>query len=271
MIMTKESFVRSTLNYTLDNGITPAHYFYEPEPGTVLNPPGNDPHEVSIFDGWGKVDQLSLDREGFELNQCDIPFTRFDDDSAVRSVFFKEVAEFVRAQVGARRVHVFDYNNRAKTVATPTTLAANPVRLVHSDYTVVSGPQRVRDVLPDEAETLLERRFAFFNLWKPIRRRVEELPLAMCDVGSTVPADRIRLELRYLDRTGEIYTLRYSPAHRWYYFPKMEVNQALLLKCYDSETDGRARFMPHSAFEDPTSPPDAPPRESIEVRTIAFF
>ncbi len=269
--MTKESSVRSTLNYTLDNGITPAHYFYEPEPGTVLNPPGNDPREVSIFDGWGKLDEFSLDREGFELRHWDLPFTRFDDDSAVRGEFFNAVAEFLRAQVGAKRVHVFDYNIRAKTVATPTTLAANPVRLVHSDYTVVSGPQRVRDVLPREAETLLKRRIAFFNLWKPIRRRVEELPLAMCDVGSTVPEDRIRLELRYPDRTGEIYTLRYSRDHRWYYFPKMEVNQALLLKCYDSETDGRARFMPHSAFEDPTSPPGAPPRESIEVRTIAFF
>jgi hypothetical protein len=65
--------------------------------------------------------------------------------------------------------------------------------------------------------------------------------------------------------------LRYSPAHRWYYFPDMDVSEALLLKCYDSETDGRARFLPHSAFDDPTSPPDAPPRESIEVRTIAFF
>ncbi len=269
--MTKQSSVRSTLNYTLDNGITPAHYFYEPEPGTVIHAPGDDPQEVSIHDGWDKAGAFSLDREGFKLAECRIPFNRFEDDAAVRSDFFKQVAEFVCAQVGARRVHVFDYNIRAKTVATPTTSAANPVRLVHSDYTVVSGPQRVRDVLPDEAETLLQRRFAFFNLWKPIHRRVEELPLGVCDVGSTVAEDRIRLELRYPDRTGEIYTLRYSPSHRWYYFPKMETHHAMLLKCYDSETDGRARFMPHSAFEDPTSPPDAPTRESIEVRTIAFF
>jgi hypothetical protein len=51
----------------------------------------------------------------------------------------------------------------------------------------------------------------------------------------------------------------------------MEPNQALLLNCYGSDEDGRARFMPHSAFDDPTSSPDAPARESIEVRTIAFF
>jgi hypothetical protein len=226
---------------------------------------------VTIFDGRGTVEQLHLDREGFELHPCDLPFARYDDDRAVRGELFEQVAQFVRTHVGARRVHVFDYNIRTRTVTTRTASAAKPVWLVHTDYTVASGPQRVRDLLPDEAEALLERRFAFYNLWKPIRRRVEELPLAMCDARSVAPEDRGLLELRYADRTGEIYVLRYSPAHRWYYFPDMDVSEALLLKCYDSETDGRARFLPHSAFDDPTSPPDAPPRESIEVRTIAFF
>jgi hypothetical protein len=43
-----------------------------------------------------------------------------------------------------------------------------------------------------------------------------------------------------------------------------------LLKCYDSATDGRARFGPHTAFIDPTTPPDAAPRESIELRALVF-
>ncbi len=269
--MTTETFVRSTLNYTLDNGLTPEVYFYDPPPGTVVNPPGNDPQEVQIHNGWDKADSFDVDQEGFKLRPCPIDFDRFDDDTAVRTEFFKEVAEFVRGHVGAKRVHVFDYNIRSKAVKALTTSAANPVRLVHSDYTPKSGPQRVRDTLPDEAEVLLKRRVAFFNLWKPIHRRVEELPLAMCDVGSMTEGDCIRLALRYPERTGEIFTMRHSANHKWYYFPKMDPSQALLLKCYDSEVDGRARFMPHSAFEDPTSPPDAPTRESIEVRTIAFF
>ena len=45
----------------------------------------------------------------------------------------------------------------------------------------------------------------------------------------------------------------------------------ILLKCYDSKEDGRARFTAHSAFEDPTSAPDAAPRESIEVRALVFW
>lgn len=268
--MADQGSVSTTLNYTRDTGITPDYYFYDPPAGTVKHPPGDDPREVQIHDGWSRAADFDLDREGFALRECPIPFDRFSDDAAVRSEFFEHVAAFVRAQVGARRVHVFDYNIRSKTIQTLTTSAANPVRLVHSDYTVKSGPQRVRDVLPGEAETLLGRPYAFFNVWKPLKR-VEELPLAMCDVGSAAPGDMIRMELKYPDRTGEIYTMRYSPDHRWYYFPYMEANQALLLKCYDSVEDGRARFMAHSAFEDPTSAPDATPRESIEVRTIAFF
>ena len=78
-------------------------------------------------------------------------------------------------------------------------------------------------------------------------------------------------DLKYEDRTGEVYSVSYSANHRWFYFPNMERNEAMLLKCYDSSTDGQARFTAHSAFEDPTSLPDAPPRESIETRTLVFF
>jgi hypothetical protein len=62
----------------------------------------------------------------------------------------------------------------------------------------------------------------------------------------------------------------YDAGHRWYYVPRMEPDEVLLLKCYDSQTDGRARFAPHTAFADPTTPPDAPLRESIELRALVF-
>ena len=101
--------------------------------------------------------------------------------------------------------------------------------------------------------------------------KVEELPLAVCDVSSNEPGDLLLMDLKYRDRDGEIYVLRHSPKHKWIYFPEMLSSQALLLKTYDSETDGRARFMAHSTFEDPNTPENAIPRESIEVRTMAFF
>jgi hypothetical protein len=272
--MTTAQTVRTQLNYTVDNGIAPDYYFYEPKEPVTRNPPGTDPHAVEIADGWPRVDSFSLDREGFALKPFTEKFEQFGDDDAVRSTFYAQVVAYVKQHTGAKRVEVFDHTIRKRLPAdlkVQTTVQRPAVLLVHSDYTVASGPQRVRDLFPQEADDLLSRRVAFFNVWKPLYRRVEELPLAMCDASTHVEADLLRMDLKYSERTGEIYVMRYSSAHRWYYFPQMKPTQALMLKTYDSATDGRARFMGHSAFEDPTSPPDAPKRESIEVRTMAFF
>jgi hypothetical protein len=266
--------VRATMQYTVDNGIAPDYYFYEPDPAVTLNPPGTDAREVEIHSAWSQVDSLSADREGFELHDFDVGFDQFDDDASIHARFYPQIVDFVKRHTGARHVVVFDHTIRKRLPADlkqQTTVQRPAVMLVHSDYTIASGPQRVRDIVPDEAEALLQRRVAFYNVWKPLYRRVEELPLAMIDAQTQQDGDLLRMDLKYRERTGEIYVMRYSPLHRWHYFPGMDARQALLLKTYDSETDGRARFMGHSAFEDPTSPPDAPKRESIEVRTMAFF
>jgi len=81
----------------------------------------------------------------------------------------------------------------------------------------------------------------------------------------------IGTERRYPDRVGEIYHLSYNADHRWFYFPDMQTDEAIVFKCYDSLKDGRARWSAHAAFDDPNSPLNAPARESIEMRTLAFF
>lgn len=274
--MTAPASVRSTFNYTRDTGVVPEVYFYEPPAGTKIRDPGDDPHVMPVQDGWNRAGSFRLDREGFALREFKSSFDQWDDDGAIRSSFYAEVISFLTDQLGASRVVVFDHTIRAKrndkqqTAETNTTQRA-PVMLVHCDYTPNSGPLRVRQLLPDEADGLLSRRVAFFNFWKPLRRRVEERPLAMCDVTSSRHEDFVTMALRYRERDGEIYVMRHSPEHVWWYFPHMTPEHVILLKTYDSETDGRARFVGHSAFEDPTSPPDASFRESIEIRTIAFF
>jgi hypothetical protein len=270
------SSVRSTFNYTRDDGHVPEVYFYEPPAGTVVSAPGNDPQAMQIEDGWSRAQSFSLDREGFALGEFRHAFDGFDDDKAVRDQFYPPVAEFVRQSVGARKVVIFDHTIRSKLneqqqTAENTTTQRAPVMLVHCDYTPVSGPLRVRQVLPAEADTLLQRRVAFYNFWKPLKRRVDEKPLAVCDVTSASPDDMLKMKLRYRERTGEIFVMRHSSAHKWWYFPKMTPENVLLLKTYESETDGRARFLGHSAFDDPNTAPDAPVRESIEIRTMAFF
>jgi hypothetical protein len=144
---------------------------------------------------------------------------------------------------------------------------------VHNDYTEKSGPQRVRDLLPPaEAEQRLKKRFAEYNVWRNIAPEpVESTPLGFVDAESIAPRDLALCNLVYSDRVGEIYQGVYNADHQWHYFPAMTRDEAILIKCYDSEKDGRARFSLHSAFNDPTSPPNARPRQSIEVRTLAFF
>ncbi len=115
------------------------------------------------------------------------------------------------------------------------------------------------------------RRFAVINVWRPIRGPVLTAPLALADAQSVEPRDIVAADLVYPDRTGEIYYAAHNPQHRWVYYPHMERNEALLIKGYVSRTDGRARFALHTAFNDPTTPPNGAPRESIVVRALVFF
>jgi hypothetical protein len=128
----------------------------------------------------------------------------------------------------------------------------------------------VREHLPEEADELLKGRVQVINLWRPIRGPVRDAPLAMCDGQTVAPGDLVASDLIYPSRKGETYSVKYNPNHRWFYVPEMTADEALLLKCYDSATDGRTRFGPHTAFVDPTTPADAPLRESIELRTLVF-
>jgi len=129
----------------------------------------------------------------------------------------------------------------------------------------------VRDFFPDEADELLKGRVQVINLWRPIRGPLRDAPLAVCDAGSVAFGDLVPSDLVYQDRVGETYAVTYNPNHRWFYVSEMQPDEALLLKCFDSKTDGSARFMPHTAFEDPTAPADIIPRESIEIRTLVLY
>ena len=269
--------VRAAFNYTKDVQQLTELYFYESDAAKNIHEPGDDPHEMSVHDGWYRAESFSLDKEGFSLHDFKSTYDQWDDDAAVAKLFYPEIVEFLKKTQGAQRILVFDHTIRSKTNASKKltqetgTSQRAPVSLVHCDYTAESGPLRVQQLMGGEATDLLSRRVAFFNVWKPIRRVVEEHPLAMCDVTSSAPEDFFKLHLRYRDRNGENYVMRYSPKHKWWYFPKMTPDQVILLKTFDSATDGRARFVGHSAFVDPSSPEDAPIRESIEIRTIAFF
>lgn len=270
--------VKATFNYTKD--VTPKLtelYFYEDEKANHIHEPGDDTQEMSVWNGWDQADKFSVDKQGFAIDDftTDFPREKWQDEDLVREKFYPEIVEFLKKTQGAKRVLVFDHTIRTKgnaakklTQETNTSQRA-PVSLVHCDYTAESGPVRVRQLLAEEAEELLSRRVAFFNVWKPLNK-VEENPLAMCDITSSPTDDFFKLYLRYRDRTGENYVMRHNPNHKWYYFPDMTPDKVITLKTYESDPK-RAQFVGHSAFNDPTSPEGVPYRESVEIRTIAFF
>jgi hypothetical protein len=263
--------VESMLNYLAAMDERPVYWLTKPPDGTPWRNTKGDRRVLPIHDARAVEPRPSLDREGFALVAHETRVTNLYDPDAVLSAYYPEMEKLVARATGARRVFAFDHNVRNPEKAERREDGAQgPVRFPHNDYTLDSAPQRVRDLLPAEADDLLARRFSVINVWKPIRGPVEEAPLAFCDARTMKQQDFIETSLEYGDRTGVIYSLTFSPDHRWYYYPAMRADEAMLLKGYDSDAT-LARFTAHSAIDDPTSPDHAKPRESIEVRTLAFF
>lgn len=140
------------------------------------------------------------------------------------------------------------------------------------------------------------------NVWRPIQATpVKQWPLALLDASSisqedvhpsilqtydNTPGgqagnigkmqDESKLKVKDLQgntvryRIGEVLTPLMDTSHKWVIFPRMTIQEALLLKVFDSRRDGRARFASHSAAFDPRGDPDAH-RESIEVRCLVIL
>ena len=247
---------------------------YVAKPGGVDEREGgdNETHRVTLHNGRPLAGGFEFEREGFRFVPHHTRVADFFDDAEVRRVYYPECVELIKRVSGAKRVVVFDHTLRtASEKQREAQQIRDIVSRVHNDYTEWSGPQRVRDVMGAEAEDLLKGRFAIIQVWRPINHPVESHPLAICDAQSVRPECLVVNERRYQDRIGQTYAITYDPAQRWYWFPQMRPDEALVFKVYESLTDGRARWTAHTAFADPTAPPHARPRESIEIRTLAFF
>ena len=264
--------IEATLNYLLDTGEMPWTWSGGPGSTEVKSGGERDPHQVTLHNGRPHAAGFGLDTTGFRFIRHDTKVADFYDDAEIRRVYYPEMEALIKAETGAKRVVVFDHTLRtADDADREAKKIREPVFRVHNDYTEWSGPQRVRDLLPDEAEELLKRRFALVQVWRPIRLPLEANPLAIADARTLAPKDLVVSERRYPGRVGQTYAITYNPDHRWYWFPRMRRDEAIVFKVYDSLKDGRARWTAHTSFADPTSPPNPRPRESIEIRTIAFF
>jgi hypothetical protein len=266
------TLVTADLNYLAPSQDRPRTYTFDPPSGEPRSNIVPEPHGVPIHDVRPIAATVTLDREGFALVQQKSSVRDFYSEDEIRNVYYPEAEQLLKRATGADRVFVFDHTVRKRVAGAADRNGGprQPVARVHVDHTEKSGPQRVRDLLPDEAEELLKGRLQIINLWRPIRGPLLDSPLAVCDARTVKPGELVASDLVYPDRVGETYSVKYNPDHQWFYVPRMTVDEVLLLKCYDSKTDGRSRFAPHTAFADPTAPPEAPPRESIELRTLVF-
>lgn len=264
--------VEAELNYLTPMAERPRTYTFEPQPGVPRSNMTPDGHRVRIHDLRPVAENATLDEQGFAVLRHHSAVRDFQSEDEIRGVYYPETEVLIRHATGASRVFIFDHTVRRHI---PGTLdyrdgVRQPARRIHVDHTARSGPQRVRDLIPEDAEALLKGRVQIINLWRPIRGPVLDAPLALADASSVAPGDLVPADLVYRHRVGETYAVTYNARHRWFYLSGMQPGEAFLIKCYDSKTDGRARFAPHTAFTDPTAPADAPARESIEIRTLVF-
>ena len=258
--------------YTLDTGEKLVNESFGPNNIRRRRLGADELKAMTVRNGRLVADRLSLDEQGFVFVEHKTMVADFFDAAQLQSVYYPEVEQLIRNTSRASRVVIFDHTLRSGDESErEAKLIREPVLQAHNDYTEWSGPNRLREVLPDEAESLLEHRFAIIQVWRAINQPIQSNPLAVADAKSVAIEDFLIAERRYPHRVGQTYRLKYNPKHRWFYFPEMRRDEALVFKVYDSETDGRARFTPHTSFKDPASPANAQPRQSIEVRAFAFF
>jgi len=264
-------FVEAEMAFVVDTGVKPVSETYGDGAIVHTYKGAYESRTARIHDVRSIARDFSLDKEGFRLVDHPTRVKDFFDEDEVRDVYYRELADLVKRETGCARAVVFDHTTRAGDEAVrEQRRIRGPVQNVHNDYTDWSGPQRVRDILPDEAEQLLQGRVQIIQVWRAINAPIAASPLALCDAHTAAPQDFIAAERRFPDRVGEIYHIAWNPTQFWAYVPGMTRDEAVVFKCYDSRTDV-ARFTPHGSFEDPTTPAGAPPRESMEARLFAFF
>ena len=240
-----------------------------------------DPTVMKIKNGRLLATDPSLDREGFAFFKQVSKVVNFFDDSELDTIYSLEIEDLIRRSSGGREVVVFDHTRRSTAPEQREKYnARDPVPAPHSDYSDTSAEQRMHDVFGKQVRDKLYRRFAMVNAWRSMTGTIEEWPIAVCDartVNENLLVDTYRHAPHRAEPSFEYCRSRstrhaaFDSSHRWYYYPEMKRDEVLLFKNYDTLKDGTARFALHSAFEDPSTPQNPRPRESIETRAFVFF
>jgi hypothetical protein len=265
------SVTTAELNYIVKTRERPRSFTYEPPDGSPRTNVATEPHRMAVHDLREEDHAFTLDGEGLAVVSYDTRVTDFQDEAQIREIYYAEAERLLKDVTGADRVFIFDHTlrHRIPGQADYSDGPRQPATRVHVDHTARSGPQRVRDLLPEDADELLKGRVQVINLWRPINHPVYDAPLAVAEAPSVRFEELVPSDLVYPHRIGETYNVAFSSEHRLHYVSEQRPDEVLLIKCYDSRTYV-ARFAPHTAFLVSDSPADVPARESIELRTLVF-
>lgn len=253
----------------------PFNYVEDPPEGEPQRNFSDSAQSVTIHDLRGRESEFSLDRDAFQVIGGVAPSkeTAFEDDESIKKNYYPEIEQLLLDHIpGSNRIYLFDHTiRRAQPNAHRT-----PVHRVHIDQTVKSVEKRVRRYFPKDADALLQGRYRIVNVWRPLNKKpIESSPLAIASTSTLNDDDVVPIEHRYPDGyLGETAAIKHNAGQQWFYLSGMDGSERLLLECFDSESlkpgsqiGGR---VPHTAFDDPRTRPDAEARESIEVRALVF-
>jgi hypothetical protein len=264
-------YVSADIHYLLPMKGKPRVYAGLPPPGEPRSNATYAPYTVGVRNIRKYIDSLSLEDDGFIVGKLGFDRRMFHDAEAIRAEYFGEVSQLIKDVAGADKVVVFEHVLRRNGPDSVDAGARQPVRRAHGDYTERSAPNRVKTFMGCDADELLTRRFQIINVWRPLVEPLFDSPLALCNPRSVAESDLVPAEFVYSDRVGETYDLTYNEGHEWSYVRGMSATDALVFKCFDSDKASASRFVMHASFIDPSAPRGAQPRESIEVRALAFY
>ncbi|KDQ08744.1 hypothetical protein BOTBODRAFT_47999 [Botryobasidium botryosum FD-172 SS1] len=265
--------VQSKLTFFLpDPSGEPAYQYLRvvPPPDKPRRNSIDDIRDVVIHNARGLEDTLSLEVNGFEFLNHTSAETEFLDEDAIKTRYFAEIEELLKRHTGAKRVHIYGHLIRRNYEGKGPEVPGPAVR-VHVDLTLETGTAILCQQLPNEAEDLLKGRFRAINVWRPIGAPVHHDPLAMADWRTVSLEDLVPVRAIDIGAEYNILNVRYNEKLKWYYLKEQNPSEIALIKCFDSATGhGGAMLCPHGSFHDSGSPPDAPRRQSIEVRAFVF-
>ena len=250
------------------------------------SPPDHLPyetHKIVMHDVSLAVAELSLEREGFIVADFDDGQPDYDDREQLETVWLPNAQALLKRATGARHVFSWAMGRRfsPKLPQSQKTQVTTPAVMVHTDFS--PGPlgltidnRTVEQVIADVVGDSRPRRWKAMNVWQATTAPPHDRPLAFCDMSSLRAEDVCIAQGSSTYETGltvkfELTWAKYGPHQRWAFVRDLQPNQALIFNGLDMRAGPTFGLVEHAAFKLPGVPETAPPRESVEVRSIVIW